>query len=662
MSAAAAQKNEEDGRLQLEVIREFDFVEPEPTKSGGALDVRSRYYLKLTALAQGGEETAPLPLDVVISVDVSGSMEPENRLPIAVETAKAVIRDIGEDARDDATESTSTLGIVSFATTVKTVLPPAPVTAAFLEEALDSLDSLEAHGRTDLFGAVIQSIAALPAVRSPSRRACVLLLSDGWHTSGTFSRKQAIAVAQEAGVAVHCIGLSDDHDKESLWQLATHSGGKYFGVMDPERMANIVAEVIAWEQRVAASNVCLRVSLIPTGASAGAPAASTGRGGRGGSAAVPRPRKPEIELYCTDPYTLVNEAHDGSLVYLEFHFGSLSAGDTRSVLLAVSAPWDAGSSSCSEPAALALGSASASGVPTLSSAAMCFSATQALEIRVRPQQAAAAGAGAGAGASFSARSSAGSGSQAPRRPAPRFVAGELRLLRQAIVSCAGRTLCLDRLATDTMHRGAAPFPADTAKLTAVWKAAWPAGAGGDNDGGDGDGEDEDDSNLDGDEALVRAAAVEIQYVRRCIALARAGADAPASSKLLEANVGSLTADSTKEEHRHASSKAAKYTSGKGGRKMVHRYSGDDDEHDYAGFPDFDEAYLEYRISRDDVDGMFDAAEKEAQAAVDEAVDYDLVDREDDEKDDEPEEGKDEEEGDDEEEAVEGEPPAKKSMA
>ncbi|MEX2159362.1 MAG: VWA domain-containing protein [Dehalococcoidia bacterium] len=168
------------------------------------------------------------PIDVVLALDVSGSMNEGGAIDQAKAAAHTFIDQLAPQDR---------IAIVAFGTTVENALPFTQDRAA----ANAAIDGLVADGSTALFQGTVDSIR-LAASGENGRRA-VVLLSDGLDFGSSISLEAAIATGQAGGVPVFAIGLGEELDRAYLGQLAEATGGQFAETPSPEGLAALYQQV-----------------------------------------------------------------------------------------------------------------------------------------------------------------------------------------------------------------------------------------------------------------------------------------------------------------------------------------------------------------------------------------------------------------------------------
>jgi len=173
------------------------------------------------AVAAGVWTSEQEPLDVVLVMDTSGSMDGQ---PLA-------------DAREAAAEFVDRLptgarvGIVSSGA-VAEIRHPLDVRR---EAVSATLASLEASGETALYDAVTVGIEMLTET---SPRGVIVVLSDGGDTVSTATLGDVVDVLQASGVETFVIGLqTGETDSAALASVAAVGGGEMISIAEASRFA-----------------------------------------------------------------------------------------------------------------------------------------------------------------------------------------------------------------------------------------------------------------------------------------------------------------------------------------------------------------------------------------------------------------------------------------
>jgi uncharacterized protein YegL len=206
----------------------------------------------------GAVPAAPLPVNFVFVVDVSGSMQGEK-----LATAKRSIRELYDQLRDG-----DILGIVSFDTSVRTVLKAARKADLPSDRFIAIVEGLAAGGGTDLNLGVKYGIHEIN--RNAMGRSdivnCLYLFSDGEPTSGQTNWIQIrsnIAAELRGDLTLSCFGFGADARMRELEALAGLTGGQCTPVEHPEDVRLNLAADLARREHLAAINIQLKIEISP---------------------------------------------------------------------------------------------------------------------------------------------------------------------------------------------------------------------------------------------------------------------------------------------------------------------------------------------------------------------------------------------------------------
>ena len=189
-------------------------------------------------------------VNVVLVIDVSGSMQANDYPPSRLEAAKASARILLESL-----EPKDHAGIVTFES--------GSTTAAFLSPHKDRVIALLAgiaprEGQTAIGDGL--SLGVEMATSIPNKKKVVILLSDGVSNAGVISPAEAVAFARANSIQVHAVGLGSDEDvvlgydvfgrpqfaeldEATLQAIADRTGGRYFKSVDAQTLDEIYAEI-----------------------------------------------------------------------------------------------------------------------------------------------------------------------------------------------------------------------------------------------------------------------------------------------------------------------------------------------------------------------------------------------------------------------------------
>ncbi|MEO5722538.1 MAG: VWA domain-containing protein [Chthoniobacterales bacterium] len=158
--------------------------------------------------------------NLVFLLDVSGSMEPANRLPLVKQAMRLLVDRLTENDR---------VAIVTYAGSSGAALPS--TTGDRKEEIIRALENLEASGSTNGASgiALAYQIAAEHFIKGGVNR--VILATDGDFNVGVTSPGELVRLAEEkakGGIFLSVLGVGDDNLKDSTMQkLADKANGNY---------------------------------------------------------------------------------------------------------------------------------------------------------------------------------------------------------------------------------------------------------------------------------------------------------------------------------------------------------------------------------------------------------------------------------------------------
>ena len=198
--------------------------------------------------------------DLVIVLDTSGSMGESgyDKEQIQVRKFDSVIEILDtfiEKRYDD------NLGVVVFG---DYAFANAPLTydRNALRFVLKFLDVGIAGDNTAIGDGIYQALRVLE--NGNAAKKVMILISDGYHNSGTFSPKEAVKMAIDDNVIIYTIGVgeSKDYDEALLKKIATNSHGAFFQAKDADSMREVYEEIDSLEPSPIRSEHYLHKTLL----------------------------------------------------------------------------------------------------------------------------------------------------------------------------------------------------------------------------------------------------------------------------------------------------------------------------------------------------------------------------------------------------------------
>jgi len=197
----------------IQIHESGELMEPVNVQGGGAV--------------VGGEA---IPVTTMLVIDISGSMDKNDKISAAKEAAKAYVN--GIRAGDQA-------GLITYDTQVYTVQPlTSDVTAL-----VNAIDSLQTGSDTAMYNALIEAENALEGV---SGRKAIIVMTDGMDNQSSNTVDDVISGIGESGLSISAIGFGDTTvtgqeglDEEGLRTLAEGTGGQYAFATDAQTLSTL---------------------------------------------------------------------------------------------------------------------------------------------------------------------------------------------------------------------------------------------------------------------------------------------------------------------------------------------------------------------------------------------------------------------------------------
>ncbi len=192
-----------------------------------------------------------VPVDLVVVVDSSGSMDDAKKMPLVKETLLRALPLLREDDR---------MGIVAFSDDAKVVWPLS-TQRAMTAAAIGQLTPL---GATNLGAGLSAALDMLKETRAGATRA-MMVLTDGHTNRGVQTLEELLAMIKERGVPciIHTFGYGADHDVSMLKNIADANRGSYFFVEKPHEVGELFGVALGSIQSAWAEDV--KLEFMPGG-------------------------------------------------------------------------------------------------------------------------------------------------------------------------------------------------------------------------------------------------------------------------------------------------------------------------------------------------------------------------------------------------------------
>ncbi len=206
------------------------------------------------------EESETQGIDIVMTLDVSGSMLSQDLQPNRLEAAKKVAAEFITDRQND------NIGLVIFAGESFTQ-SPLTTDHTVLLNLLNKIDFGLIEDGTAIGLGLANAVNRLKDSESDSR--VVILLTDGTNNRGQIAPLTAADLARSYGIRVYTVGVGTkgmaptpvqtpfgirmqnmpvDIDEKTLTEIASMTGGKYFRAEDTEGLRKVYDEIDEMEK------------------------------------------------------------------------------------------------------------------------------------------------------------------------------------------------------------------------------------------------------------------------------------------------------------------------------------------------------------------------------------------------------------------------------
>ncbi|KAB1230909.1 vWA domain-containing protein [Chryseobacterium viscerum] len=248
-----------------EMVNYFKYDYPQP-KNGDPFSINTEYndspWNPKHKLLKIGLQGKNLPMDklpasnFVFLIDVSGSMNEENKLPLLKSSFKVLLNKLRPKDK---------VGIVVYAGSAGMVLPP--TSAGEKEKIIEALDHLQAGGST-AGGAGIElayKLAQENFVKDGNNR--VIIATDGDFNVGTSSTsdlKTLIEDKRKSGVFLTCLGFGMGNYKDNTLETLADKGNGNYAYIDNMQEANkFLGKEFAGNMYAIAKDVKIQIEFNP---------------------------------------------------------------------------------------------------------------------------------------------------------------------------------------------------------------------------------------------------------------------------------------------------------------------------------------------------------------------------------------------------------------
>lgn len=214
------------------------------------------YLLRIGVQGKRIAQSERKPVHLTFLVDVSGSMNEEDKLPLAKESLKILTNNLQEN---------DTVALATYAGRVAQVLAPTGV--ARKSEIMEAIDSLSSGGGTGMNSGMELAYKLALTNYKKDHVNRVIVLSDGDANIGPMSHQDILANIKnyvDEGVTLSTIGFGMGNYKDTMMeQLANQGNGNYYYVDSRKEALRVFGEQVDGTLQVIAKDVKIQVEFNP---------------------------------------------------------------------------------------------------------------------------------------------------------------------------------------------------------------------------------------------------------------------------------------------------------------------------------------------------------------------------------------------------------------
>mmetsp|Transcript_17593 Transcript_17593/g.31752 ORF Transcript_17593/g.31752 Transcript_17593/m.31752 type:complete len:489 (-) Transcript_17593:155-1621(-) len=229
---------------------------------------------QICATVQAGklpdDDSKRAPVDIVIALDVSGSMSGD-KLTLCKKTLELLLRNLLPHDR---------FGLVSFADEAVLEIPTRKLTEDAKKAAIEKIRNIRTRGCTNISAAIGLAAQEMGCVENPNIVRSIFLLTDGLANRGVSHASGIVDIAKgclvntkddgTAPITIHCFGYGTDHDDKLLTDVSEATpGGSYYFVENDSNVASAFGDALGGILSVVAQNVSINIYIPPEAAALG---------------------------------------------------------------------------------------------------------------------------------------------------------------------------------------------------------------------------------------------------------------------------------------------------------------------------------------------------------------------------------------------------------
>ena len=248
-----------------EIINYFPYNYPLPTDNRPfavhteTIDSPWQPEAKLIKIGIQAQDTAKKdlpPANLVFLVDVSSSMDEENKLPLVQKTLRILTRQLRPQDK---------VTLITYASGEDLVLPP--TSGADKETILSAIDKLRAGGATDGESALQMAYEQAQKAFVPNGINRILLATDGDFNVGvsdTETLKSMVAEKRKSGVSLSTLGFGmGNYNEDMMEQIADAGDGNYSYIDNEKEAKKVLQQQLTSTLATVAQDVKIQVEFNP---------------------------------------------------------------------------------------------------------------------------------------------------------------------------------------------------------------------------------------------------------------------------------------------------------------------------------------------------------------------------------------------------------------
>ena len=205
-------------------------------------------------LLKGAGRTERQPVHLLFLIDVSGSMEDDNKLVNVKKSMNFILPLLTEQDQ---------ISLVTFSDDAKTHITRNAVTAENKQALEYKIQQMRTDGSTNLSAGLLTAsdIFAQPRTDAVDRKQGLILLTDGHANIGIRDETQLLELvrnqllARHPGLSLTAVAYGSDHNADLLSKMSIEGGGSYNIVKNLEDVASVFGEILGGLLSVSAQMV-----------------------------------------------------------------------------------------------------------------------------------------------------------------------------------------------------------------------------------------------------------------------------------------------------------------------------------------------------------------------------------------------------------------------